>query len=262
MTRGAPDTQSDTDTGFRDAEAFLADLGVERRPIVVRLPDDDGDGEQVDDDAPAASLEAAAAPLGGPVSEPAREADDASPAVVDPADHAVDDLRSGTAAPLGEAVSAAVATVRRITAGAPASEGRVRRKLEERDLPAVVVDQALERARAERLVDDEAMAAALVAEWRAAGHGSVRIRQDLRKREFDADLIDRAVADAELEDPMAVAFALATDRAAKLRHVEPETAYRRVANYVARRGHPEAIARKAARDAVYDDRERDRVAGH
>jgi len=222
-----------SDTSFKDAEAFLEDLGVERKPIVVRAPD--GDDKQ--------------RPSGDEAVDAAVAAGDAGPD--DPADRP----------PLGEAVSEAVATIRRITGPSPQSEGRVRRKLEERELPAPVIEAAMERARSERLIDDDALAAALVAEWRAKGHAPRRLRDDLRKREFDDDVIQRAVSVAEDDDPMAAAFALARDRASKMRHVEAETAYRRVAAYLARRGHGEAIARKAARDAVYEDRQDERTAG-
>ena len=215
-----------TDAAFKDAEAFLEELGVERRPLVVEVPDEDDTRSS--------------AGSGGDV------AADAAP---------------GTPPPLDEAVSEAIATVRRITAGAPASEGRVRRKLQDRDHPAPVIDAAMRRAREERLVDDDAMAAALVAEWRAKGHAPTRLRADLRKREFDEDVIERAVAVAEDDEPLAAAFALAKDRAVKMRHVDAETAFRRILGYLARRGHSEGVARKAARDAVFDDRERERTAG-
>lgn len=220
-----------SDATFKDAEAFLEDLGIERRPLVVELPEAEGDDrspEEGADDVPGA--DAAEAPAGSPP-------------------------------PLGELVSEAIATVRRITAGAPASEGRVRRKLEQRDYPAPVVDAAMQRARDERLVDDDAMAAALVAEWRAKGHAPTRLRADLRKREFNEDVVERAVAVAEDDEPLAAAFALAKDRAVKMRHVDAETAFRRIHGYLARRGHSDAVARKAARDAVFDDRERERTAG-
>jgi hypothetical protein len=44
--------------------------------------------------------------------------------------------------------------------------------------------------------------------------------------------------------------------------VETETAYRRVVGYVARRGYPEALARKVAREAVFASRDAQRAAGH
>lgn len=217
-----------TDATFKDAEAFLEELGVERRPLVVEVPDED-DTE-----------------AGATAGSPGDGAAGAAPR---------------TPPPLDEAVSEAIATVRRITAGAPASEGRVRRKLQDRDYPAPVIDAAMQRARDERLVDDDAMAAALVAEWRAKGHAPRRLRDDLRKREFDEEVVARAVAVAEDDEPLAAAFALAKDRATKMRHVDAETAYRRIVGYLARRGHGDGVARKAARDAVFDDRERERTAG-
>lgn len=220
-----------SDATFKDAEAFLEDLGIERRPLVVTLPeagDDDSSSQAAADDAPGAATD---------------EVADSPP-------------------PLDELVSEAIATVRRITAGAPASEGRVRRKLEQRDYPAPVVDAAMQRARDERLVDDDAMAAALVAEWRAKGHAPTRLRADLRKREFDEDVVERAVAVAEDDEPLAAAFALAKDRAERMRHVDAETAFRKIHGYLRRRGHSDGVSRKAARDAVFDDRERERTAGH
>lgn len=224
-----------SDATFKDAEAFLEELGVERRPLVVKLP-------EAEDDQPGA----AAAPAGEAVGDDG-DADEQEQAAAPP--------------PLDEALSAAVATVRRITAGAPASEGRVRRKLQQRDYPAAVIDAAMQRARDERLVDDDATAAALVAEWRAKGHAPTRLRADLRKREFDEDVVERAVAVAQDDEPLAAAFALAKDRAEQMRHVDAETAFRRIVGYLGRRGHSEGVSRKAARDAVFDDRERERTAG-
>ncbi len=211
---------------FRDAEAFLAELGVERRPLVIELPDE----EEGADRAPVSPAEAA---------------------------------RIATELPLDpELVSAAVATITRSTAAAPASEGRLRARLIERGHDEAVVEEALRRARELRLVDDNALSAALVAEWRSVGHAPRRIRDSLRKRGFDEPIIQRAVAEVEQEDPFAVAFNLAVTRAKALAHLDAEVAYRRTVGFVARRGHSEGIARKAARDAVYDAREQDRTSGH
>lgn len=255
-----------TDDGvevFRDAEAFLADLGVERRPIVLR--DAEGEADATDGDGGPRTLEDAAAPLVG-------TADAGSTAAGDTPD---DDEGAPVSAPVSAAeaarlvaetvppdeVTTAVAYIRRSTAAQPASEGRLRGRLAERGHDADVVEAALARARAERLVDDDALSAALVAEWRAKGHAPRRIRADLRRREFDEQVIDRAVGEVDQQDHLAMAFELARQRAESLGHLPPETAYRRVAGYVARRGYGEGVARKAARDAVYDQRADERTAG-
>jgi len=163
---------------------------------------------------------------------------------------------------LEDDVAEAMAFVRRSTSATPQAEGRVRTKLAERGWPSAVVDLALERARRERLVDDPAMATALVEERRAKGHAPARIRRDLRERGFDDNVLDAALGAAESEDPQAAAFAVAQEKAATLTAVPTETALRRVAAFVARRGYPDGLARKVARDAVFASRDPEQTAGH
>ncbi len=170
-------------------------------------------------------------------------------------------VAASTAPGLEDNVAWAVAFIRRSTAGAPQAEGRLRDKLLERGHPESVTVLAMERARRERLVDDAAMAAALVDEKRRAGHAPARIRRDLRGRGFGDEVLDPLLAAAESEDQEAAAFALATERAAGLTGMATETAYRRVVGHVARRGYPEALARKVARAAVFSSREQERAAG-
>lgn len=162
---------------------------------------------------------------------------------------------------LEDDVARAVAFIRRSTAGAPQAEGRLRGKLLERGHPEQVVTLALERARRERLIDDVAMAAALVDEKRRVGHAPARIRRDLRGRGFADEVLDPLLAGAESEDQEAAAFAVAAERAARLTGTATETAYRRVVGHVTRRGYPEALARKVARAAVFSSREHERTAG-
>lgn len=269
--------RTDTDAPFRDAEAFLAELGVERRPIVVRGDSEDGrdaPGAAGDGHAPATLAEAAAPLTGGPgdttlaAGEPRSDtagaestpdtaaADRRTPVSATEAAR----LASETVPP--DEVSTALAYVRRSTAAQPASEGRLRSRLADRGHDPKVIEAAMAAARAERLVDDDALSAALVAEWRAKGHAPRRLRVDLRRRGFDEDVVDRAVGEVDVEDHTAAAFSLACHRAESLGHLPPEKAARRVAGYVARRGYGEGLARKAARDAVYAQRQPDRVAGH
>lgn len=259
----------------RDAEAWLAERGIEREPIRVPLDPPEAAPPSRDRDAPA--REAGARDAAGPEAE-ARDASEGQ----SPAPTAAEAQRlAGQAAAdaelaaadagahpdpgqrrLEDDVAEAMAFVRRSTAATPQAEGRIRAKLTERGWPAVVVDQALDRARRERLVDDAAMAAALVEERRAKGHAVARIRRDLRERGFEDDVLDPALAPAEAEDPQAAAFAVAREKAAGLTGVATEVAFRRVAAFVARRGYPDGLARKVARDAVFATRDPERTAGH
>ena len=158
-------------------------------------------------------------------------------------------------------VDAALAFVRRSTSNAPQSEGRLRAKLLDRGHDGNTVDAALELARGERLVDDDAILAALIAERRARGHADARLRRDLRGRGFTGEQVDAALERAASNDPVAAAFAVAREQAARQRGVDPEVAVRRTVGALVRRGHGESLARKAARDAVYADREAQEIAG-
>jgi regulatory protein len=225
---------SGDDQVFRDAEAWLADRGVEREPIRVRSTPADSE-----------------APKSRSRGSGMQHQDRAT----DPVD---DDDRS--APPLGEAVAKAVAYARRATARTPLSEGRLRRKLADRDYPEVVIEEAIGRARTEGLVDDVALAAALVREGREKGHAPLRIRTDLARRELPDGVIDAAVAEIGDRDEEVAALDVATKRAAQLRSVDAETAYRRLAGYLARRGYTDGLSRKVAREAVFNDREQQRIA--
>jgi regulatory protein len=279
------------DQPFRDAEAWLAERGIEREPIRPDREPPRGEGPPAGGPGPgtprtdvtarpgvAPTDPATGAPIDAPVDGPADGPADASTAGVTAreagrlATQAAADaeLRAGEASALpdpdapslGDDAGAAVAFVRSSTAATPQSEGRLRSKLADRGWPGPVIDAAMERARRERLVDDPAMAAALVAERRAKGHAPARIRRDLRDRGFDDPVIDTALGGAESEDQEAAAFAVASDKARRLTGVGTETAFRRVVGHVARRGYPEALARKVAREAVFTTRDEQRVAGH
>jgi regulatory protein len=238
---------------FKDAEAWLAERGIERDPI-----DLDVAPEPVPDEPSMSAPE----PSGEGIT--ARDAHRlAGQAAADGRLHE-DEAALPAAGPSGleDDVAEAIQFVRASTSAAPQAEGRLRSKLVDRGWPPAVVDATLERARRERLVDDPAMAAALVAERRAKGHAVARIRRDLRERGFDDTVLSVALGEAEREDPEAAAFAVARDKAARLTGLTAETAFRRVVGHVARRGYPEGLARKVAREAVFTARDAERTAGH
>lgn len=280
---------ADHATPYRDAEAWLAERGVVREPIHLAPPPPAEDAPPsapphrgpspevtVGTGAGADAADAAGGAEGSrtegadaveaerPVGEVgAREAHRLlGQAGADAALAAAEREAAPSTAPgLEDEVARAVAFIRRSTAGAPQAEGRLRDKLAERGHPEQVVVSALERARRERLIDDAAMATALVEEKRRAGHAPARIRRDLRGRGFTDEVLDPLLAAAESEDQEAAAFAVAAERAARLTGAATETAYRRVVGHVTRRGYPEGLARKVARAAVFTSREQERAAG-
>lgn len=238
---------------FKDAEVWLAQRGIERDPIdLSAAPEPVSDAPSVP--APEPAGEAISARdvhrLAGQAAADGRLHEDEAA------------LPASGSGGLEDDVAEAIVFVRASTAAAPQAEGRLRAKLADRGWPPVVVDATLDRARRERLVDDPAMAAALVAERRAKGHAVARIRRDLRERGFDDAILDTALGEAQREDPEAAAFAVAREKAAALTGLTTETAFRRVVGHVARRGYPEGLARKVAREAVFTARDAERTAGH
>jgi regulatory protein len=252
----------DTEQPFQDAEAWLAARGIEREPIEVPLepPPEAGRSEPV--------AAAGSSTVGTTADDGAVSARDAARLVGQAATDA--QARDADAAALPDPdrpsleadISEAVTFIRNSTSAAPQSEGRLRTKMGDRGWSDVVVEAALDRARRERLVDDAALAAALVEERRARGHAVARIRRDLYGRGFDGATLDAALAAAEAEDPEAAAFEIAAGRAARLTALPAEAAFRRVVGFVVRRGYPDGLARKVAREAVFTAREQERTAGH
>lgn len=241
-------------TPFRDAESWLAERGVRREEIRVapsQAPDDSPAGPDVSVREAvrlATETEPPPVPTGGGV-----PAETLPPVSAETSD--------GVTGRLEDDVAAAVAFVRRSTANAPQSEGRLRDKLSQR-WPDAVVRRAIARAREERLVDDDAFAAALVEEGRRKGHAPTRLRATLRQRGFDDAIIERALAPLQHEDQEAAAFAVAQAKAATTTGLSAEAAFRRVVSHLARRGYPEGLARKVARQAVFAARDPERTAGH
>ncbi len=271
-----------------DAEGWLASRGVRREPLIVRSPADAAPAAEpiveprvgADDEGHAEATPAGSPDVDGPEQAGPEERSPSVREVIDLARQSARDRSTGAASIEAEDagawaegadesttarsddVDAALGFIRRSTSNAPQSEGRLRTKLSDRGHDEATVERALERARGERLVDDEALIGALIVERRARGHADPRIRRDLRDRGFTGLQVDEALQLHANTDPAAAAFAVAREQAARHRAADPETAVRRTVGALVRRGHGEGLARKAARDAVYADREAQQVAGH
>lgn len=248
-----------------DAERWLATRGVPRERVTG--PDlEEGAPSPSGDPAPLAPAGSDAAPeprareVVDLAVQAARDAEYLAPSASETAavDAPAEDESTTTRA---DDVDAAVAFVRRSTSNAPQSEGRLRSKLLDRGHDEATADRALARAREERLVDDDAILSALIAERRTRGHADARLRRDLRGRGFTGAQVDVALERAASNDPVAAAFAVAREQAARQRGVDAEIAVRRTVGALVRRGYGESLARKAARDAVYADREAQETAG-
>lgn len=248
---------------FRDAEAWLAEKGVRRDPLIINGPaEQPGDPRAERGASPQQPAPPAPPPIGADT--PPGEDADAGGTGPDPSAEDGDipdrDPSGGHgSARVDDQVSEATAYARRATANTPISEARLRSKMESRGYPPPVVTEAMQRVREQRIVDDKAYAMALVEEGRGKGHAPLRIKTDMQKRDLSDEAIEAALDTIGDRDPEAGAFAVARDRARRYRDVDTETAYRRLVGYLARRGYTEALSRKVAREAVFNDREPQRT---
>ncbi|HSJ43476.1 MAG TPA: regulatory protein RecX [Euzebyales bacterium] len=154
---------------------------------------------------------------------------------------------------------AAVAFVLRATRAWPQTAAELRAKLSGRGHEATVIDAALTRGAELGAVDDAAFARAWVADrGMIRGYSVARLRQELRRRQVPQPLIDDALAQLEDRDDIAVATELARTRAQRLpATLAPEAVARRLLGFLARRGYPEALARRVAIDVSGLDRQWD-----
>jgi regulatory protein len=115
----------------------------------------------------------------------------------------------------------------------------LRRKLVQRQHPAVAVDEALARLLARGLLDDARFALQYAASRLVRGRGPARVSRDLQAQGIERKLAEQVVRDAVLEegiDPLEAARAAARARAKALRELPPEVRRRRLAAFLLRRG--------------------------
>lgn len=158
-----------------------------------------------------------------------------------------------------KAAADAFAFILRSTANRPQTEAELVAKLAGRDVTDAAVTRALQRARAVGAVDDAAFAEAWVEDrGRRRGYGQRRLRQELRRRQVPEVIAEAALAPLDQRDELAVATDLARQRAQQLpASLQPEAVARRLVGFLARRGYPEGLARRAAITASGLDREWD-----
>jgi regulatory protein len=151
-------------------------------------------------------------------------------------------------AEVDEAVRRALAYVLRSTQAKPQSEAEVRAKLTRRGVGGATADAVLAQARRLGAGDDAALARALVDERGVRrGYGVARVRAELEQRRLPGEAIEAALALLDGRDEEAAARDLAERRRAQLpADLEPEAVARRLAGYLARRGHPPALAQRVA----------------
>jgi len=140
--------------------------------------------------------------------------------------------------------------LRRLTA-APRSRAELRADLVARGVTPELADQVVERFTEVGLLDDAEYARMWV-ESRHRVRGSARsvLRQELRHKGIDDDVVGVALAQIDGDDERVRARALVDRKLISLSSAEPERVARRLAGMLIRRGYPAGLAHDVVREAL------------
>lgn len=152
-----------------------------------------------------------------------------------------------------EEVERATGSALRFLAYRPRSTREVTDRLRQRGYSDQAIDGAIEKLRGWRYLDDREFARFWVEnrlEYRPSG--SRRLRQELRQKGVDGEVVEQAIEAVEA-DELPAAIELARKRAERLRGLDPITRRRRLAGFLQRRGYGWDIVKPAIDQVLGED---------
>ncbi|MFT4216394.1 MAG: regulatory protein RecX [Micropruina sp.] len=124
-----------------------------------------------------------------------------------------------------------------------------------RRVPDEATHEVLDRLTEVGLIDDKRFAAAVFDAQQRRQRSTRALRQELRTKGIDAELIERAAADVDSETDLAVARDLVAKRARSLERFPYQVRYRRLAGQLARRGFSTEVIATVLRELPGDGAE-------
>lgn len=142
--------------------------------------------------------------------------------------------------------------LRRLTA-APRTRGELAEDLASRGIPVEVAERVLNRFTEVGLIDDVAYSRLWV-ESRQRSRGTARavLRQELRRKGVDAEVVEVAVGAIDADTERARAVELVRVKARGLGRLEPQARTRRLVGLLQRRGYPPGLAYGVVREVLAD----------
>lgn len=125
----------------------------------------------------------------------------------------------------------------------------MRRKM----VPEGAIEEVISRFTEVGLVNDRELASGLVANQLRHRTSARFLRQKLRQKGVEADIIEEATADLDPDVELEVARALVRKRLPALSGVDRNTRYRRLAGQLSRRGFAPSVVARAIREGDADD---------
>ncbi len=126
------------------------------------------------------------------------------------------------------------------------------RALAKRRVPAEAAREVLDRLTDVGLIDDRRFAGAVFDAQHRRRRSTRALRQELRTKGVDADLIEAAAAEVSSETDLAVARELVAARARSLERFSYQVRYRRMAGQLTRRGFSASVVASALRELPSD----------
>ena len=123
--------------------------------------------------------------------------------------------------------------------------------LARKGVEAEVAEQVLGRFAEVGMIDDALFARMWVtSRHRGRGLAGAALRQELRRKGVDEELVTAAVAELEPGQELATAHALVARRLPSTRGLAPDARVRRLAGMLARKGYPAGLAFRVVREAL------------
>ncbi|MER0483068.1 recombination regulator RecX [Streptomyces sp. Edi2] len=144
----------------------------------------------------------------------------------------------------------------RLLTGSPRTRKQLGDALHQRGIPEEAAEEVLSRFEDVGLIDDAAFADAWV-ESRHHGRGLARraLARELRTKGVDSAVIDVAVGRLDSEQEESTARELVDRKLRSTRGLDREKRLRRLAGMLARKGYPEGLALRVARQALEEEGE-------
>ena len=135
--------------------------------------------------------------------------------------------------------------------GRARSRSELAAKLAKKGVPEEVADRLLTRFEEVGLVDDEAFARSWV-QSRQAGKGLARraLAQELRRKGIDDEVAREALDEVDPEEEVESARALVRRKMRTTARLDRDTAIRRLAGMLARKGYPSSVAFRVVREEL------------
>lgn len=122
--------------------------------------------------------------------------------------------------------------------------------LKNREIPAEIAEQALDRFVEAQLIDDNVFTGAYVRTRLENGRSGSAIKMELRRKGVAQEIIEAHLADVDSDREQGIADQLAANRFSRMSSLEAEVRKRRLMGFLQRRGFSQAVAARAISSAA------------